>query len=204
MELKYLMFDEIFPVIFPDSVLHNQVSIKGKTVTSAGYIHTIVTEEGYLKVQTYGESMGLKKKPSNHDADILTEAINQKMSSLHGILAVVSKEQSVLSVLRNAYLDRSDNPRKKVIAVDIDGTITVETEGHDYPNRTPRPERIAMINKAYDAGNVIIYYSARWGEDKAATVKWLEDNGAKYHGLVLEKLFYDMLLDDKAVVWKEV
>ena len=43
----------------------------------------------------------------------------------------------------------------KTYVIDIDGTI-FKTEGMDYENSVPIPERIAKINQLYDEGNTII------------------------------------------------
>ena len=48
----------------------------------------------------------------------------------------------------------------KTYVIDIDGTI-FKTEGMDYENSVPIPERIAKINQLYDEGNTIIYLTAR-------------------------------------------
>ncbi len=85
------------------------------------------------------------------------------------------------------------------IAVDIDGVLTLETEGHDYKNRTPNPVTIRMINQLFDVGFNIILYTSRMKRDQFVTEEWLKTYGVKYHTLVLQKLQYDILLDDKAV-----
>jgi hydroxymethylpyrimidine pyrophosphatase-like HAD family hydrolase len=46
-----------------------------------------------------------------------------------------------------------------VVYVDIDGTICSQEE--DYSNAKPYRERIQKINKLYDDGNEIIYWTAR-------------------------------------------
>ena len=47
-----------------------------------------------------------------------------------------------------------------VIYVDIDGTIC-HTNGTDYNDSKPKYDQIYKINKLYDEGNVIIYWTAR-------------------------------------------
>ena len=46
------------------------------------------------------------------------------------------------------------------IYVDIDNTIC-NTEGSDYPNSSPRYDQIKKINKLFDEGNKITYWTAR-------------------------------------------
>ena len=65
-------------------------------------------------------------------------------------------------------------------------------------------ERIDKINKLFDEGNKITYYTARgsttgidWYE---ITKKQLEDWGCRYHNLdVGNKPHYDLLICDKAI-----
>ncbi len=45
--------------------------------------------------------------------------------------------------------------------VDIDGTICTPTIGRDYHKAEPWQDRIKVLNKLYDEGNHIIYFTAR-------------------------------------------
>ena len=47
--------------------------------------------------------------------------------------------------------------------VDIDGTICSPTVGRDYHKAMPWWDRIATINKLYDEGHDITYFTARYG-----------------------------------------
>lgn len=89
-----------------------------------------------------------------------------------------------------------------IIYVDIDNTI-METKGEDYENSTPIIDRIQKINALYDAGNTIVYWTARgsgsgidWSE---LTKKQLDESGTKYHELKMGKPVYDIFIDDKSV-----
>ena len=92
------------------------------------------------------------------------------------------------------------------IYVDIDNTIT-ETQGMDYPNSKPVKANIEKINKLYDEGHTIVYWTARgqksgidWTE---LTAKQLDEWGAKHHGLKLTKPPFDIFIDDKAINARE-
>jgi 7-cyano-7-deazaguanine synthase in queuosine biosynthesis len=87
---------------------------------------------------------------------------------------------------------------KSVIVVDIDGVLTNETEGHDYVSRTANNNTIQAVNEMYEYGNLIILHSSRFEIDREITEFWLRDNNVKYHSLILEKLPYDLMFDDKA------
>lgn len=94
---------------------------------------------------------------------------------------------------------------KKVIYVDIDSTICYCNEDNPqvYSDCYPYPKRIEKINKLYDEGNYILYWTARgtctgidWTE---LTKKQLDNWGCKYHKVVLKKPFYDLFIDDKNI-----
>jgi dTDP-glucose 4,6-dehydratase len=88
-----------------------------------------------------------------------------------------------------------------LIYVDIDNTICV-TRGTDYPNSQPRYDQIAKINKLYDQGNEIIYWTARGsvsGMDwTLLTKQQLTQWGAKHHDVKLGKPHYDLFICDKS------
>jgi len=91
----------------------------------------------------------------------------------------------------------------KIIYVDIDETIcdTPGDEVRDYYSSTPRPETILKVNKLYDDGNRIVYWTARGsrsGKDwYKLTESQLKSWGAKYHELRCDKPYYDVFYDDK-------
>lgn len=91
--------------------------------------------------------------------------------------------------------------KNKTIYVDIDGTLTVETEGYGnklYSQRTPRRDVIKLVNKLSMDGNIIIIWTSRYIEDKMITRKWLNDNGVLFDNLLFNKPKYDIFIDDKA------
>ena len=74
--------------------------------------------------------------------------------------------------------------------IDIDGTIT-----DDVPNE--EPERMAVVlpyagavetlNRWYDEGHVITFFTSRTEEERDITEAWLNKHGVKYHGLLMGK-----------------
>lgn len=93
---------------------------------------------------------------------------------------------------------------KRIIAVDIDGTLCLNAKWWAGETLVPRPEIIAKVNHLYDLGNYIIIYTARRREDEFITKQWLAEQGVKYHVAVFEKLTADVYLDDKALNVKEI
>ena len=102
----------------------------------------------------------------------------------------------------------------RVIYVDIDETICHRESSvdfgvtHDYTKAKPIKENIEKINKLYDEGNTIVYWTARgsrkqidWTE---LTTKQLNKWGAKYHELKVNKPFYDVFIEDKAFRIEEI
>ena len=90
-----------------------------------------------------------------------------------------------------------------IIYVDIDETICVSPENRDYSLATPIKENIEKINKLYDAGDTIVYWTARgtgsgidWRKvTEEQFIKW----GGKHHDLKLGKPIYDLFIDDKNI-----
>ena len=90
-----------------------------------------------------------------------------------------------------------------IIYVDVDETICKTPESRDYSQSTPMMERIEKINKLYEEGNTIVYWTARGtgsGIDwKQTTLDQFNNWGVKFHGLMLGKPMYDLFIDDKNI-----
>jgi histidinol phosphatase-like enzyme len=98
--------------------------------------------------------------------------------------------------------------KKKVIYIDIDGTICTQTDSK-YEKAKPFKKAINKINKLYNQGNTIIVYTARFmgrtnnNYDKAYklgynfTLNQLKSWGLKFHELKMGKPQFDLLIDDK-------
>ena len=74
--------------------------------------------------------------------------------------------------------------------IDIDGTIC-----DDIPNEEPErmktckayPDALEIINKWYDEGHMITFFTSRTEEHREMTEEWLRKNKFKYHGLLMNK-----------------
>lgn len=90
-----------------------------------------------------------------------------------------------------------------VIYVDIDETICDTPKDRDYSKSTPIFENIEKINKLFENGNIIVYWTARGtktGIDwRPTTEKQFEKWGVKYHELKFGKPNYDLFIDDKNI-----
>jgi hypothetical protein len=96
----------------------------------------------------------------------------------------------------------------KVIYIDIDETICNTPENRDYFEATPIKDNIEKINKLYEKGNTIVYWTARGSRTNInwynLTKKQLDDWGAKYHELRVDKPYYDLFIDDKNIRIEEL
>jgi uncharacterized HAD superfamily protein len=74
--------------------------------------------------------------------------------------------------------------------IDIDGTIT-----DDVPNEEPErmltckpyPDALVIINKWYEEGHIITFFTSRTEEHRRITEDWLKRHKFKYHGLLMGK-----------------
>ncbi len=74
--------------------------------------------------------------------------------------------------------------------VDIDGTVT-----DDIPNEEPErmatclpyPDALKIVNKWYDEGHIITFFTSRTEEHREVTEIWLKKHNFKYHGLLMNK-----------------
>jgi len=49
------------------------------------------------------------------------------------------------------------------------------------------PDALETLNKWYDEGHVIFFFTSRTEEHRAVTEAWLQQHGFKYHGMVMGK-----------------
>lgn len=74
--------------------------------------------------------------------------------------------------------------------IDIDGTIT-----DDVPNEEPErmltckpyPDALEVLNKWYEEGHIITFFTSRTEEHREYTERWLEMHNFKYHALLMNK-----------------
>ena len=74
--------------------------------------------------------------------------------------------------------------------IDIDGTIC-----DDIPNEEPErmatarhyPDALETLNNWYKQGHYITFFTSRLEEHRDVTEKWLNDNGFRFHGLLMGK-----------------
>ena len=102
--------------------------------------------------------------------------------------------------------------KKKIIAIDIDETLCTNLKPiraiSDYKNSQPIKEMISLTNQLYKE-HYIILYTARGKlltkkninlqkKLRRITINQLNDWNVKYHKLNMNKIFYDLIIDDKS------
>jgi hypothetical protein len=86
--------------------------------------------------------------------------------------------------------NREEADAKKVFLIDIDGTICDDIK-NEYSEMYPKAQVFEgsqeIINKWYDEGHEIHFFTARQSKDRLATELWLRKHKFKYHGLIMDK-----------------
>tara|TARA_B100000287_G_scaffold150169_1_gene141946 strand:+ start:838 stop:1128 length:291 start_codon:yes stop_codon:yes gene_type:complete len=95
-----------------------------------------------------------------------------------------------------------------IIYVDIDNTIC-NTKNSDYENSTPRFKQIEKINKLYNEGNEIVYWTARGGHSgidwRMFTKRQIDSWGCQYTRIETQKKpSYDLFICDKSKRIEEI
>lgn len=112
--------------------------------------------------------------------------------------------------------------KQKIIAFDLDDVICFRPTGYEdlgpekYSYCQPYEETIQLVNSLYDEGHKILIYTARGmsqckgNVDKIyellydKTVEQLILWEVKYHKLIMGKIHYDVLIDDKSLNSNEI
>jgi hypothetical protein len=68
---KYIMLNEVYPIVFGEYFKHSDIVENNSRITSAGFGNLFVNDKNELEVSVYGESISLKKKSNPLDAKIL-------------------------------------------------------------------------------------------------------------------------------------
>jgi len=80
--------------------------------------------------------------------------------------------------------------KKNNILIDIDGTVSEDIpneESDRFRDANVLANSIESVNKLYDNGNTITFFTARTEEHREVTESWLNKHGFKYHSLLMNK-----------------
>ena len=88
--------------------------------------------------------------------------------------------------------------KPKVVFIDIDGTICTEEKTFERSLAQPLKGALEAVNKFYNEGHTVVFYTARGWEQYRMTKAWLDEYGFKYHQLQMGKPIADIFIDDRA------
>jgi uncharacterized HAD superfamily protein len=74
--------------------------------------------------------------------------------------------------------------------IDIDGTICDDIpneESDRMKTATLYTDALRTLNKWFDEGHFITFFTSRVEDHRSVTEIWLKKNGFKYHGLIMNK-----------------
>jgi hypothetical protein len=115
--------------------------------------------------------------------------------------------------MSEVHLNSNSTP---VALVDIDETICFYDGNRVYEKAVPNFENISKINKLYNSGWIIIYWTARGSTQlhnkerleyiRELTLKQLKEWEALFHKLEIgdKKPLFDLVIDDKAKRIEEI
>lgn len=113
----------------------------------------------------------------------------------------IDKLTNIATHTTNAKVIFEKEQKQKLFLIDIDGTICDDILNENYylyPTANVFPRALEIINKWYDEGNVITFFTARESKDRNVTLEWLDKHGFKYHGLIMDK---PRINDQQEYVW---
>jgi uncharacterized HAD superfamily protein len=76
------------------------------------------------------------------------------------------------------------------ILIDIDGTVCEDipnTEDYRFIDAKVLNNAVESVNKLYDNGHNITFFTARLTKHREVTEKWLKKHNFKYHSLIVDK-----------------
>lgn len=102
--------------------------------------------------------------------------------------------------VNSGLIDILSNPKDKLIAIDLDGTLSIGECWNETDKPEPFRNRIEFVNKLYKKGAHIIIYTARFPSMYQMTYSWLIENGVLFHGIAMgKKPGADLYIDDKCI-----
>lgn len=78
----------------------------------------------------------------------------------------------------------------KNFLIDIDGTVCEDIPNEEPERMTttlPYPDALRILNKWYDDGHIVTFFTSRTEELRRITEDWLKKHGFKYHSLLMNK-----------------
>jgi uncharacterized HAD superfamily protein len=80
---------------------------------------------------------------------------------------------------------------RKIYIIDIDGTVCEHVSNEEGPERMrdarPFDDSIRAINRLFDEGHYICFFTARTDDHRELTEEWLNRHGISYHQVIFNK-----------------
>jgi hypothetical protein len=104
----------------------------------------------------------------------------------------MKKEINLISQLDDeGHLASPQLPKEiKNYLIDIDGTITDDVPNEESQRMSvvlPYAGSVETLNKWYEQGHIITFFTSRTEEHREITEAWLDKWGYKYNGLLMNK-----------------
>jgi FMN phosphatase YigB (HAD superfamily) len=104
----------------------------------------------------------------------------------------MKKEINLISILDDeGHLASPQLPKEiKNYLIDIDGTITDDVPNEESQRMSvvlPYAGSVETLNKWYEQGHIITFFTSRTEEHREITEAWLDKWGYKYNGLLMNK-----------------
>jgi len=78
----------------------------------------------------------------------------------------------------------------KNFLIDIDGTICDDVPNEEVERMAtilPYPDSLKILNKWYEEGHIIYFFTSRTEAHREVTEDWLKKHNFKYHGIIFGK-----------------
>lgn len=140
-----------------------------------------------------------------------------EVSEIERLVREINSDYNITRIANDRVLYASMT-NGKTVAFDLDDVICFRDETlpvekkigpEKYEGCYPNPDKIEIINNCYDAGYIIVLYTARGmgqfngnvkrceKELTPVTIKHLKEWGVKFHQIVFGKIHFDLLVDNK-------
>lgn len=87
---------------------------------------------------------------------------------------------------------------KKVVFVDLDGTLCTEEKTFERSLATPLPGAREALERMRANGHTIVIWTARGWEQYRISKDWLDRHGFPYDQIIMGKPIANLFIDDRA------
>ncbi len=90
------------------------------------------------------------------------------------------------------------------IFIDLDKTFcSPGTEEDGFEFSEPYPDMVDMANYLVSQGHQISFFTARSEKYREVSERMINNSGVEYQELVMDKPFYHIFIEDRAIDWNE-